>query len=296
MSEHTCAVADCGRPVQDATICTTCTSTLERDLGDVPAHRSELEVTLTRQAVVGERNGGKSAEVPLAYHTGASEALAVLRSALHGWVRVAVEEDDAAWPSEDSLDALARFLQRRLPWLRRHPAADEAVDEITSAIDLARRTVDRPTPRLYAGPCKEQVDGQECDGELYARPNATEVVCPKCSAVHDVSKRRDWLRESVSDHLGTAAEISALCRHILGELVTTAMIRGYAHRGTLEARGETRDPRGRIVSLYRLDDVFTAAAKAGSSPQSRRDARKAAREAEEMSDPPGTHDTRVGAA
>jgi hypothetical protein len=184
---------------------------------------------------------------------------------------------------------MAELLALRLNWLRRHTAAAEAVDEIRSAVILARRTVDRPPARWYAGPCEEDFQGSPCTGQLYARPGASEVVCPTCQAIHDVPARREWLRESVKDHLGTAAEISALCRSLLGDLVTAAMIRGYAHRGSIAPHGETVDPRGRTVPLYRLDDVFTAAAKAGGDPRSRRDAQRAAREAEDATDAPTHH-------
>lgn len=284
MSEHLCAVEDCGRPVQDATICARCTDDLERNLGDVASLREELETTLTRQAAIGERNGAKSAEVPLAFHAGASEALSVLRSTLVGWVRVAVEEDNAPWP-EDRIEAMAAVLMCRLNWLRRHEAAQEATGEIQAAVDLARRTVDRPMPRWYAGPCTGQIDGEPCPGHLYARPTASEVSCPKCQAVYDVAARQDWLRTSVEDHLGTAAEISALCRTLLGDLVTSAMIRGYAHRGSIAAHGDTEDPRGRTVPLYRIGEVMTAAAQAGGSSSSRREAKRAAREAAEADTP-----------
>lgn len=277
MSEHICAVEDCGNPVQDATICARCTDALERDLGDVPAFHAELEVTLTRQTAMGERSASKAAETPVYFHEGASEALVVMRSTLVGWVRTAVEEDGAEWPA-DTPEAMATLLMHRLNWLRRHEAADEAVDELKSMMGLVRRTVDRPQARWYAGPCGYEVENRECPGELYAHVGAIQVTCPECSEVYDVAARRDWLKESTAAYLGTAAEISALCRHMLGDLVTAAMIRGYAHRGSIAAHGEARDPRGRVAPLYKLGDVFTAAARAGGDPREKREARRASRE------------------
>lgn len=279
-------MGDCDRPLAGGTICASHAGDLERDLGDVPALVSDLEVTLTRQAVIGEHHGGVSAEVPMPFHLGASEALVVLRSTLVGWVRVVVEEDGAQWPADD-LHLMAAFLLRALPWIRVHPAAAQAVDEIGAATGLARRCIDRHPERWYAGPCTGDVAGDQCSVHLYARPGAAEVACPKCESVHQVDERREWLRAAVEDHLGTASEISALCRSMLGELVSAAMIRGYAFRGSLAAHGETRDPRGRSVPLYRIGDVFTAAARAGGDAGLRRDARKAAREAADVSDPGG---------
>jgi hypothetical protein len=226
---------------------------------------------------MGERNGARSSEKPLPYDTRASEALSILRSTLVGWVRLAVEEDGAAWP-RDTLEAMSALLLSRLPWLRTHPEANEAVDEIGAALTMARRTVDRPVEGWYAGPCGVEYDGAPCVAHLYARPGAAEVTCKTCKTIHDVAVRQEWLRTSLEGHLATAREITGLCQHLLGEFVTGSMIRGYVHRGSVAQHGTRVDQRGRSVPLYRMGDVFTAAADARKDPKA---ARRAARDAAE---------------
>ncbi len=305
-----CATPDCGRPVRDATICGNCTADLERNLGDVAAYADELDTTLSRQTATGGRVGGRSADKPLPYDPPASSAIDVMRSTLVGWVRALEVAEvhgpvhrDCLHPScssirrtrypVDTLADQARYLLSNLNALRQHEAADEALDEIGSAVDNARRAVDRRADRIYAGPCMAPVpiEGDapheptgECRESLFASPKRQDVTCRSCGALFDVEDRRDWLRQAADSHLGTAAEISALCRHMLGEMVTASMIRGYAHRGQILAHGQTPDPRGREVPMYRVGEVLSAAARAASDPRSRRDARKAAREASEQHD------------
>lgn len=279
MSEYRCPVEGCDRPVNQASMCSSCEATLERDLAEVPALRVDLEVTLSRQAVIGERVGTSgTSEPPLPYDVAASEALSVLRSTLVGWVRVVVEEDGADWPP-DTLDEQSRFLLRALSWLRVHPAGNEVAEEVAAAMGMARRVVDSFPPRWYAGPCGDETGGAPCEGQLYARPSAVQVVCPACQTIYDVAARREWLVDAARGYLGTAREVSGLCRSLLGDFVSTAMIRGYAHRGTLAAHGETRDDRGRMVPLYQIGEVMTEAARAASDPRSARSAKLAALEA-----------------
>lgn len=271
MTERPCPVDGCGKPLHDWTICRDCSKDVERWLSEVPFYRRELDTALSRQTAMGKQEGGRSAEQPLAYGYAASQAAYLLRSTLHGWVRVAVEEDNAE-PPEDTIDAMAAFLLSRLGWLRTHPAADEAVGELKAAMLEVWRAVDRPVERYFAGPCPQ------CQEPLYARPGASDVVCKACESTHEVGALRQLLRDALEDRLGTAVEISRLCHTMLGELVTTAMIRGYAFRNSIAAHGQTTE-RDQKVPLYRMGDVFNAATKAALSPQSRKAAKKDAREA-----------------
>lgn len=273
MTEYPCPVDRCIYPCHDAAFCVSCRDQLERDLAEVPAYSAELETALSRQTAMGDRNGGRSADKPLPYDAGASEALTVLRSTLVGWVRVAVEEDDAAWPA-DTLDAMSQLLLRRISWLRGHPAGAEAVEEVAAAMRLARRAVDRPADQLFAGVCGE------CREALYARQEATTVVCRTCSLEYDVDTLQADLKARLEDVLATAGEISGLCKRMFGEWVTTAMIRSYAHRGAIGRHGSKLDARGKVVPLYRMGEVFDAAQKASKDPRTaRRNARTDAEEA-----------------
>ena len=82
----------CGRPVSEAFLCGACTSQLKATLESVPALVDELDTTITRQAVLGEKGGPRAAEKPLPFNAQASEAAWVLRNTLSTWARVLTEE------------------------------------------------------------------------------------------------------------------------------------------------------------------------------------------------------------
>ncbi len=256
-------VCACGRPVQDATICQGCSTRLERALDDIPALVQDLEVTRSRQSRTGGQGIGivvRGAERPLPWDQRASEATAVLRSTLIGWVRV-VLDGGAARPrmlagQEWRIAVMARFLLAHHERLRQHPDAVAAVDEITHAVDNARHVTDRAPDRVYAGPCREEygpegdVGERCCTAHLYAT-NLRAVQCPNCKAVHDVSPRQAWLLAMAQDQLETATNLSqALSR--LGESVTPERVRKWAQRGRVLPHGQN----GRGHPLYRVGDVL----------------------------------------
>ena len=76
--------------------------------------------------------------------------------------------------------------------------------------------------------------------------------CPACSTEHDAATRREWLLEAARDQLLHAGWMAAALSALLGEQVTDAQVRGYAHRGRIVAHGT--DERGRPV--YRVGDVL----------------------------------------
>ncbi|MFC6885310.1 MULTISPECIES: hypothetical protein [Actinomadura] len=277
MNEPRCA---CGQPARDATFCASCAYRLDEAIAQISVHHGlawDLELATTRQARLGDRGGPRSAQVPLPYDERAGDAATTLHRALARWAAVIARETTgprrpglpgpvcgrrarcahpscrmirASRPPEPppvTLTGLATWLRPRVGWLRHHAAGQQAYDEILAAVAAARRVVDRPAERLYAGPC------DDCGEDLYARPGAAAVPCPGCHAVYEVEARRAWLLRAAEDVLASATDISrAITR--LGQPVTPEAIRGYAHRGLLLPRTH-RTTGGRTVPLYRLGDV-----------------------------------------
>ncbi|MEV7006836.1 hypothetical protein [Streptosporangium sp. NPDC051022] len=261
-----CPVPHCTRVMPGhATVCRACSSGLLRDLADVPSLDLHLDITLTRQARLGTRGAGGQDDGALPWDQRAREARDVLRSALVGWVRVLLADEERPGPAcprcehasclwiaaahapADTLPALARWLIRQRRALLAHPAVEEAVDELVAAVRQARRAIDRPAGTWYAGPCGVE----DCTADLYARHGARTIRCHTCQATHDADDRETWLLDQVADVLGTAAEIArALSGFTPG--LTSAKVRGLAHRGRILARGETELGR----PLYRVGDVL----------------------------------------
>ncbi|MBB2909304.1 hypothetical protein FHS43_000550 [Streptosporangium becharense] len=275
MTYPLCEVPGCSRPSPDgAAACVSCGAELHQHLAEVAdadGLAAELDTALARQARLGG-GGRRGAETPLGYGEAAAEAIAVLRSALAGWVRVLDRHGQPVGPAcpsrcghgscawittrilpKNTLPAMAAWLADRIPDLRRHPAGGEAVDELGAAIRHARNAIDRGrgAELVYCGPCSHRGDdGRTCMTDLYARPGARLVQC-RCGAITDVRARRAWLLREAEGVLGTAAEIArALTR--LDRPVTPERVRQWAQRGLLlsRGRGDHHHP------LYRVGDVL----------------------------------------
>ncbi|MFE9955849.1 hypothetical protein [Micromonospora sp. NPDC005299] len=150
----------------------------------------------------------------------------------------------------------AVYLLGQLGWLRHRPEGREALDELGDACRIIVQVVDAPPPLWYAGPCREQTDVDEagrdvlCAEELYARTDDGTVRCPACKTRHDVGERREWLLDEADQVLAHASLVAAALT-VLDRRVTPSMVRNYADRGRITARGV--DERGR--PLYRVGEV-----------------------------------------
>lgn len=211
---------------------------------------------------------------PAPYDQRAADAARTLRAALHTWAQIAAHETGVHSPTNRrgigpvcrrcphpsclripaiptppaTITGLAAWLRPRVGWLRHHPHAQRALDDILDTVNTARAAVDRPAERLYAGPC------DQCRNDLYARAGARIVECVDCDLVYEVEARRAWLLRSAEDVLASATEIArAITR--FGQPVTPDAIRGYVHRGQLLAHGHRMIGK-REIPTYRLGDVL----------------------------------------
>jgi len=257
MTEHLCA---CSRPSPDATLCARCGHLLDAALAEITEYHGlgwDLDIAISKQGCIGEREQARAANLPLPYDERAFLAAAALRTTLFIWVGTVVWETRATLGEPYTITRMATWLRPRAGWLRHHAKGNQALDEIRAAVADARRAVDRPPDRLYAGPC------QSCTTDLYARIDAAYVVCPGCDTPWEVSELRSWLLDTAQDVLATATEISrALTRY--ASPVTPSAIRGYVHRGQLVPHG-SRTEGHREVALYRLGDVVDCVTRAAAA-------------------------------
>lgn len=239
----------CGRPINDqALVCRTCWSYVERGIGEAPALLQEIETTRTRQNRTGGSNGGrKSAETPLPWLEAAATASNVLTSALTTWAQYVA--DDLAIPTDyhQHPQEAARFLLTRSTYLRHAEAAPQARASLNSAVNQAQNVIDLGPELLYAGPCDvtgewhqgddwaEELRGP-CRTDLYARADKAEVECPRCTLAWNVVGRREYLLESAEEQLVTAPVLSRFLT-AYGEPLTSERIRQWASRGQLARHG-----------------------------------------------------------
>lgn len=262
-----CPVRSCTRTMPGHhTVCRACSTELLRDLRDVPSLARHLEEAATRQVRLGTPGGGPAdREQPVPWDERARTAQHTLRTTLTGWVRAlqhgvrpysgpicrACEHRSCTYLSlgrapADTLAGMAVWLIRHRAVLLSRHSAPKAVDGIREAIYRARRTIDRPADRIYAGPCNQ------CGADLLAKPSARTVVCRPCKLKYDVAPRRAWMRAETETMLGTATWVASAAVS-LGYDATPAVVRGLVQRLKLFAYGV--DPLSR--PLYYVGHVLT---------------------------------------
>jgi hypothetical protein len=251
----------CGCEQGAGLLCAADTARLERDLGDVAAIVADLDVTLSKQAKIGTASGpGGLARERSPLNVGAMNVAGDLANTLLTWSRDVSGE--SWWPTEAQFmvaggrtNAAAAYLLSRVDEIRRHPAVNELVDEISDAIAQARRVVDRPADRIYLGQCMVETPDDEgrlvtCLEEIWARPGASETTCKVCGTEHPVRERRAWLLKKAEDYLYTVKDASEMLGEVGHITVTQARIRGYIHRGKIGYRS------GKLIRLGDLLEVL----------------------------------------
>lgn len=213
MSDHKCASCDNPAP-RGVVICSRCERQLRHNLGDMEAHRAELEITLTRQArftakirndaqpipadpniwdhrysrpLRAHQGAGSSDNPPVPFDSRAGDILRDQRQVLVSWCKLVHDEISGTWPKSDTVAAMALFIEAHISEIRKHEAAGELVDEIRQLVSRVAAGVDYPEDRMrvHVGPCPEQVEGEQCPGELSLRiPYANDGKRPRvtCSA------------------------------------------------------------------------------------------------------------------
>lgn len=215
MTEPTCGAdvydresgeyATCGRPIRDqAWLCDRCSRTLERILAELPALADDLDLTITRQAKLGQGSlaSNRSEERPVPFDEAAATALRDLRSTCVGSVKLVIEERGlTVWPL-NTVPGMGRFLFAHHDWIRHHEAAVEILGEFVAITRTVRTVIDRhPTRTRFAvGPCPEKdEDGAPCPGEIRAHFPTDEaddpkMTCTVCAAFYPPTQ---WYRAGV---------------------------------------------------------------------------------------------------
>lgn len=237
-----CLVDWCDRPVGDGYCCASCGEKLAVALGDIPALWEELDIVLTRQALY-ETTEGRGGETALMFNAAASELGWVLRNTLSTWCRLISEERGKPLP-EDNIPAMARWMLNHVSWVRHQRAGHEVIEEIKSIVDKIRGAIDRPAPKLYAGPCPD------CQQDMYGPPDATSVECRPCGVSYPVDVMVAKMNEQLRGKLVTAREATILLARA-GYEISQKTIEKWHLRERITAHGHDRSG----VRLYLFDEI-----------------------------------------
>lgn len=215
-------------------------------LAAVPDVLADLEITLSRAAVTGSpQHGGRTAitgrDHGMPFHEGAATArLALLKTLAVLSSHLSV---DTGKPAPTQPQAQARYLAENLAALPADSPALAGVGDITRAVRVARRVVDRPVERRLLGPCG-------CGATLYGAPEDVVVRCLECGRRQSAAAVRVAAVNSAADRMATAAELARILTSVTSKRVTPEVIRQWSARGKLTARRRGGD------TVYRLGDVI----------------------------------------
>lgn len=277
MSGQTCS--PCGRPVRDAVLCATCTAKVEKDLAELPALATDLDITRTRTSRTGGRALGivvRSHDRPMPWDDRAARVARDLVKHLDRWVQISRQTPllgprctagpcphrtcqllRSRSPRNGSISALAEHLVGKLPVLRQRQDITDLARQTRALIERAKLVIDRPQDLTFYGPCGAidyWPDGDpilcaaRCPADLYGEDQATELTCGTCGAEHDVTAVRVALLLEAEDQLVTAADLSKFLS-VYGEPISAERIRQWASRGLIEPHGT--DKAGRPVYFVR---------------------------------------------
>jgi hypothetical protein len=239
MSEQRICVNGCGVPPRNMELlCVPCQAELRQALAEMPAWLEQLEVSYTRMSRLTNQRGGKPTKTkstPLLFDVRTADVLGQIRIVFTGWARVLIEDCDQPMPADD-LVALSRFLLARIDLIAKHDAAADIQHEIVTAYEAAKRAVDRPPDKLWAGRCGKRTEAitepgdglarggvghWECDEDVYAKAGSPYAVCVGCGERYNADERRQAMANYLEDSLYTAAEIASLAMYLLDDLTQT---------------------------------------------------------------------------
>lgn len=276
----------CGRPTPDGYACVAETERACQQLTEIAELVPAARDVMYRQTSTSGSHSPPGPRDLLDY--GAGARLDAVQTALTGWARIVADERGAAvWVAVngDIIGQAANWLAGQLVWLRHKEFVDDVLREVGDCAHTMRGIVATPAGRVYLGPCgadrlRASIVGDQweselvvCDGDVYGRPGAATGRCRACGTDYE----QEPLREKLDDMVRQRAYRASDLKDAYG--LNPATVRKWAERELITACD--RDDQGR--PLYRLGDVLDVAASETArreAARSKRERRKAAREAE----------------
>ena len=282
----------CGKPVDGAFICTSCSKALEIALGNISAYWADLDNVKGQATRYGERNGARSLEKPLGIDPRFAGLEWVMRidevtqgvtwepkippgaalvdlakNTVATWTRVVMEaREPLSGPVHVSCLHVSCSTIRRSKW---------PTDTVTGCCRYLLGHADWIRTQHWAGDILDELDHLEaqlkrmvdrpadkwfagpchgCERDLYAKEGAAVVTCHECDREYDVAARRLWLLEMAHERLFTAAELARALSWLGSEPLTGERVRKWAQRGRIVHAGHVT-VRGRQTPTYRLADA-----------------------------------------
>jgi hypothetical protein len=228
---------------------------LERDIG---AGRLSLDRALAA--------GGVNAK--------ASRLLEEIGNMLTTWVRDTCETRGLDTPTLRTATGAARWLTERVSALAAGEGAGECLSDVLRATERVEKTINRPIPMRWLGPCPTWVEStaKACGNELWCRADAAEAYCRACRQTHNPDRLQLLLMNDLERKKLTWAKLIEVNRRQPEQYqIPERTLTWWRQKGKLTIRGYRR-PDGREVinrhneadePLYKWADIRKLRAEQG---------------------------------
>lgn len=194
------------------------------------------------KALTGMPRGGESSGLPIDVYV--SDLMREIEDRV-AWFYGQILMDETEWrPTTSTMPALLEQVARRSG----HFTEDEQMalgfaDDAHEYRERVTKTLERPAPPAYLGPCR----AYECAGELLVRDGEGAATCPSCGTVTTIPEQRMYLHAQLDERLMTVPEIVVALK-MLGCPASESTVRRWITRGDLVGAVKVDDD----VWLYRL--------------------------------------------
>jgi len=146
------------------------------------------------------------------------------------------------------------FLHKHVGRVAQDQDAGELLHRVRGLVRRIERTINRPEPPRFCGPCPTIVGKRkQCATRLEAPPNAAVVTCPTCKQTHQVEQLMRKLLEYLKDKRGTSTELRELLQGS-GHHLPKGTFDTWCHRKKLRPVGWLRPHGGRAIRRHSDQD------------------------------------------
>lgn len=230
-------MVNCGVCTGEANVmvCHAHTEQLETDLREVESMVEALWASAAKMDVGNGSVGSSGHSAPMEpTNSRAYDAGRTLNVILTGWT-------DAFGARQPHAVKAAALLLAQIREVRARDWAPDLVQELRGALNDCRGAMDRTAPKVFAGICPTEENGEECNTPVYTPEGKAEAKCGTCGTLWDLNEWRERAVTAAGYATGTAAEISRILSDPVRNLaLPQGTIRVWANRGKLTAVGVSR--------------------------------------------------------
>lgn len=241
---RTCPGRNCDSALRNEFLCRRCVRKVEYAIADLPALASELDKTIARQSTGSDGahvNAGGASRLPL--------NLAAMEKRNHAQLVTVAAFELGYRPDPANLVGTVYAVLADTSPIQYRQDGPEFAKIVHRAVAEWRAVIDRHEDRVFAGRC------DECNTEMYTRPNVDVTRCPGCEKEFDTAGQLRWVLDQIRETLWPIDTVRTFAQKQLDFRINTATVRSWRHRGQLVARG--LDIHGR--ELYRVGDYLDLA-------------------------------------